>query len=100
VKTSFLCSVHYEGNSAHQHQPTPEQIVRRNHIVVAETAAEAAELERNFVPELLRNNIARNISANRIGTGIDSRQVLPRIRDFGSTAGASSKLATVGSSDD
>jgi alkanesulfonate monooxygenase SsuD/methylene tetrahydromethanopterin reductase-like flavin-dependent oxidoreductase (luciferase family) len=53
-------------------QPTADQIVHRNHIVVAESAAEAAELERNFLPTLLRNNIARNIGANRVGTGIDA----------------------------
>jgi len=40
--------------------------------VVAETADEAAELERNFLPAGLRNNIARNMGANRVGTGIDS----------------------------
>jgi alkanesulfonate monooxygenase SsuD/methylene tetrahydromethanopterin reductase-like flavin-dependent oxidoreductase (luciferase family) len=53
-------------------QPGPDQIVHRNHIVVADTAGEAAELERNFLPAQLRNNIARNIGANRAGTGIDS----------------------------
>jgi alkanesulfonate monooxygenase SsuD/methylene tetrahydromethanopterin reductase-like flavin-dependent oxidoreductase (luciferase family) len=52
-------------------QPTPDQIVHRNHIVVADTADEAAELERDFLPETLRNNIARNMGANRVGTGMD-----------------------------
>jgi alkanesulfonate monooxygenase SsuD/methylene tetrahydromethanopterin reductase-like flavin-dependent oxidoreductase (luciferase family) len=52
-------------------QPTSDQIVHRNHIIVADTAEVAAELERDFLPEGLRNNIARNMSANRVGTGID-----------------------------
>jgi alkanesulfonate monooxygenase SsuD/methylene tetrahydromethanopterin reductase-like flavin-dependent oxidoreductase (luciferase family) len=48
-------------------EPTPDQIVHRNHIVVAETAAEAAELEANFLPPPIKANIARNMQANRNG---------------------------------
>jgi alkanesulfonate monooxygenase SsuD/methylene tetrahydromethanopterin reductase-like flavin-dependent oxidoreductase (luciferase family) len=77
--TSFLpapavaltTAMYYEKAAEAGWQPTADQIVHRNHIVVAETAAEAGELEHNFLPALLRNNIARNISANRVGTGID-----------------------------
>src|SRR5216683_1080258 len=46
-------------------EPTLDQIVHRNHIVVAETAAQAAELEANFLPALLKKNIAANMKANR-----------------------------------
>jgi alkanesulfonate monooxygenase SsuD/methylene tetrahydromethanopterin reductase-like flavin-dependent oxidoreductase (luciferase family) len=53
-------------------QPTADQVVHRNHLVVAETAAEAAELERDFLPAQLRNSIARNMGANRVGTGSDA----------------------------
>jgi len=78
--TSFLpapvvaltTEIYYEQAADSGWRPDPDMIVHRNHIVVADTAAEAAELERNFLPTLLRNNIARNISANRTGTGIDA----------------------------
>ena len=77
--TSFLpppavaltTQMYYDEAASAGWQPTPDQIVHRNHIVVADTAEEAADLERNFLPEFTRNNIARNISANRVGTGID-----------------------------
>jgi len=48
-------------------EPTPDQIVHRNHIVVADTAAEAARLEANFVPAANRQNLAANVKANRAG---------------------------------
>jgi alkanesulfonate monooxygenase SsuD/methylene tetrahydromethanopterin reductase-like flavin-dependent oxidoreductase (luciferase family) len=78
--TSFLpppavaltTQAYYKEAEAAGWQPTADQIVHRNHIVVAESAAEASELEHNFLPTLLRNNIARNIAANRVGTGIDA----------------------------
>jgi alkanesulfonate monooxygenase SsuD/methylene tetrahydromethanopterin reductase-like flavin-dependent oxidoreductase (luciferase family) len=77
--TSFLpaaavaltTQMYYQQAAESGWQPTSDMIVHRNHVVVAESAAEAAEMERVFIPTLLRNNIARNISANRVGTGID-----------------------------
>ena len=77
--TSFLpapvvaltTEAYYEQAAATGWRPDPDMIVHRNHILVADTATQAAELERNFVPTQLRNSIARNISANRTGTGID-----------------------------
>jgi alkanesulfonate monooxygenase SsuD/methylene tetrahydromethanopterin reductase-like flavin-dependent oxidoreductase (luciferase family) len=64
--------MYYEQAAAAGWQPTADHIVHRNHLLVAETGSEAAELERNFLPAQLRNNIARNMGANRVGTGIDA----------------------------
>jgi alkanesulfonate monooxygenase SsuD/methylene tetrahydromethanopterin reductase-like flavin-dependent oxidoreductase (luciferase family) len=64
--------MYHEQAAAAGWQPTADHIVHRNHLLVAETADEAAELERNFLPAQTRNNIARNIGANRVGTGIDA----------------------------
>ena len=49
-------------------QPTLDQIVHRNHIVVAETAAEAATLEAHFMPAHRRKVMANNMKANRGAT--------------------------------
>jgi alkanesulfonate monooxygenase SsuD/methylene tetrahydromethanopterin reductase-like flavin-dependent oxidoreductase (luciferase family) len=49
-------------------QPTLDQIVHRNHIVVAETAADAAALEANFMPAHRRKVMANNMKANRGAT--------------------------------
>jgi alkanesulfonate monooxygenase SsuD/methylene tetrahydromethanopterin reductase-like flavin-dependent oxidoreductase (luciferase family) len=49
-------------------EPTLDQIVHRNHIVVAETAAEAAALEANFLPVHRRKILADNMKANRGAT--------------------------------
>jgi alkanesulfonate monooxygenase SsuD/methylene tetrahydromethanopterin reductase-like flavin-dependent oxidoreductase (luciferase family) len=48
-------------------EPAPDQIVHRNHIVVADTPEEAARLEANFLPLPVRKNIALNMQANRAG---------------------------------
>jgi alkanesulfonate monooxygenase SsuD/methylene tetrahydromethanopterin reductase-like flavin-dependent oxidoreductase (luciferase family) len=49
-------------------QPTLDQVVHRNHIVVAETAAEAAAMEANFMPAHRRKVMANNMKANRGAT--------------------------------
>jgi alkanesulfonate monooxygenase SsuD/methylene tetrahydromethanopterin reductase-like flavin-dependent oxidoreductase (luciferase family) len=115
VCTSFLpppvvgmtTDMYYEQAAIAGWQPTAEHIVHRNHCLVADTLAEADELERNFLPELLRNNIARNMAANRVGTGMDAAMdewaarlqsghiafagtpdmVVEQIRDFSAQAG-------------
>jgi alkanesulfonate monooxygenase SsuD/methylene tetrahydromethanopterin reductase-like flavin-dependent oxidoreductase (luciferase family) len=53
-------------------RPAPDQIVHRNHIVVAETASEAAELEANFLPTPNRKSISANMRANRVASGMDA----------------------------
>jgi alkanesulfonate monooxygenase SsuD/methylene tetrahydromethanopterin reductase-like flavin-dependent oxidoreductase (luciferase family) len=53
-------------------KPTPDQMVHRNHIVVAETAREAAELEASFLPAINRKSIAANMRANRVASGLDA----------------------------
>src|SRR5260370_4927935 len=49
-------------------QPMLDQIVHRNHIVVAETAADAATLEANFMPAHRRKVMSNNMKANRGAT--------------------------------
>jgi len=78
--TSFLpppavaqtVNVYREEAAASGWEPTPDQMVHRNHILVAETAREAAQLESSFLPGLLRQNISKNMRANRAGAGIDA----------------------------
>lgn len=81
MSTSFLpapiialtTEMYYEQAATTGWRRAPDMIVYRDHMVVADTPPEAAELERNFLPTLLRNTIARNMSTNRT-------EVLPRIR--------------------
>jgi alkanesulfonate monooxygenase SsuD/methylene tetrahydromethanopterin reductase-like flavin-dependent oxidoreductase (luciferase family) len=49
-------------------EPTLDQIVHRNHIVVAETATEAAAIEANFLAVHRRKTLADNMKANRGAT--------------------------------
>jgi alkanesulfonate monooxygenase SsuD/methylene tetrahydromethanopterin reductase-like flavin-dependent oxidoreductase (luciferase family) len=48
-------------------EPTSDQIVHRNFIVVAETAAEASALEASFLPAHVARTITTNMKANRAG---------------------------------
>jgi alkanesulfonate monooxygenase SsuD/methylene tetrahydromethanopterin reductase-like flavin-dependent oxidoreductase (luciferase family) len=48
--------------------PTLDQVVHRNYIVVAETAAQAAAIEANFLPVHRRKILADNMKANRGAT--------------------------------
>ncbi len=53
-------------------QPREDQIVHRNHILVAESASEAARLEADFLPPLQKRNLSVNIRAHRTGAGVDA----------------------------
>jgi alkanesulfonate monooxygenase SsuD/methylene tetrahydromethanopterin reductase-like flavin-dependent oxidoreductase (luciferase family) len=46
-------------------EPSEDQIVYRGFVIVADTAEEAARLEAGFLPAATRQNIARNVTANR-----------------------------------
>jgi alkanesulfonate monooxygenase SsuD/methylene tetrahydromethanopterin reductase-like flavin-dependent oxidoreductase (luciferase family) len=57
-------------------QPTPEQILYRGFIVVAETETEAARLEETFVPPRMAASIAQNKRYQLTGNGATT-QALP-----------------------
>ena len=57
-------------------QPTPEHIVYRGFIVVAESETEAARLEETFVPPRMAESIARNKRYQMTGNGATT-QALP-----------------------
>jgi alkanesulfonate monooxygenase SsuD/methylene tetrahydromethanopterin reductase-like flavin-dependent oxidoreductase (luciferase family) len=46
-------------------EPSADQIVYRGFVILADTAEEAARLEAGFLPAATRQNIARNVTANR-----------------------------------
>jgi alkanesulfonate monooxygenase SsuD/methylene tetrahydromethanopterin reductase-like flavin-dependent oxidoreductase (luciferase family) len=46
-------------------EPRADQIVYRGFVILADTAEEAARLEAEFLPAATRQNIARNVTANR-----------------------------------